>query len=380
MACPQSTGGDKIGYQTGDFDLCSCSISKQNCATQYSVPPGSKNARFNASSCVPYPQWRTDGIGVCGWAGAPCSIASNTSNCYYTSFDFCENGFCVGGLNQTCLDGDRCLSNINCGQDGRCGGYRAWVRFGWQQYGDGINSTEVKLSCVSGSGYIDMSNMVRCTDPAANPVIHRSKIGPIVGGAVGGLAIIFAAVMLWYLRKKRSERSSLPYVTRRERVVEPSRFVDNGDPWFSPLVRSSGSQSNYDCPNLGPNAIRRPIFIAPQKYTHWQVHNFGTSTQPSSISLRRNETHQSDIEAECLSGQLTAIQDHEPTSLGSPSTPFRLMASTNNLVPTPGADVPLRTEVTLLRAQMERMESAAYNSAQPASLSDTDLPPAYPQH
>jgi hypothetical protein len=116
-----------------------------------------------------------------------------------------------------------------------------------------------------------MSKMVRCTDPAANPVVHKSKIGPIVGGAVGGLAIILAAVILWYLRKKRSERSSLPYIARRESVVEPSRFVDDGDPWyvvelsrFSPLVRSSGSQSNYDRPNLEPNAIRRPIFIAPQ--------------------------------------------------------------------------------------------------------------------
>jgi hypothetical protein len=116
-----------------------------------------------------------------------------------------------------------------------------------------------------------MSNMVRCTDPAANPVIHRSRIGPIVGGAVGGLAIILAAVILWYLRKKRSERSSLPYVAQQESVMEPSRFVDNGVPWhgmevsgLSPWVPSSGSQSTYDRLNWEPNALREPILTAPQ--------------------------------------------------------------------------------------------------------------------
>lgn len=227
----------------------------------------------------------------------------------------------------------------------------------------------MKLSCVSGSGYIDMSDMVRCTDPAAKP---KSKIGPIIGGAAGGLSIILVAVILWYLRKKRSERFSLPYVTQRETTVEPSRFVDNGAPWhgmqvsgFEPLVPSLGSQINYDGPNLEPNALGRPILIAPQ------VDDFATSTQPSSwssIPLCRNETDQ------------TAIQDHKPTSLRGPSTLSRLTPSTSNLMPTPEADIPLRAEVTRLRAQMERMQSTAYTSVRPASLSDTELPPAYPRH
>jgi hypothetical protein len=45
----------------------------------------------------------------------------------------------------------------------------------------------------AGSAYIDRSNLVQCTDP-----IHRVKIGPIVGGAVGGLV---AVIILWILYK-----------------------------------------------------------------------------------------------------------------------------------------------------------------------------------
>ena len=43
-----------------------------------------------------------------------------------------------------------------------------------------------------GSGYIDKSNLVRCTDP-----IHRVKIGPIVGGVVGGLVAIIILGILY---------------------------------------------------------------------------------------------------------------------------------------------------------------------------------------
>ena len=74
MACPQSA----FTNQAGVFDLCSCSISKQDCATRYAT---SQNPQFNTSSCVQYPQWRTDDVGMCGWAGAPCSVENGNTNC-----------------------------------------------------------------------------------------------------------------------------------------------------------------------------------------------------------------------------------------------------------------------------------------------------------
>ena len=43
---------------------------------------GALDIQFTTSSCFQYPQWRTDDIGVCGWAGASCAINSNNmTNC-----------------------------------------------------------------------------------------------------------------------------------------------------------------------------------------------------------------------------------------------------------------------------------------------------------
>ena len=96
-----------------NFVLCSCSISQQNCLSLYHVPDGFFNPQFNNNSCVEYTQWRTDGIGVCGWTGAPCEIVSDRSNCcenllathrnvitIYTDYSgesFCNDGYCRSG-------------------------------------------------------------------------------------------------------------------------------------------------------------------------------------------------------------------------------------------------------------------------------------------
>jgi len=57
-----------------------CSISKQDCAIHN--PLYSYNHGFTSSSCVSYRPWYTGDVGICGWAGAPCTIFGNvSSNC-----------------------------------------------------------------------------------------------------------------------------------------------------------------------------------------------------------------------------------------------------------------------------------------------------------
>src|ERR1700691_848192 len=120
---------------------------------------------------------------------------------------------------------------IPCGTDGKCGGKDGAL-------GDGptMNNTLVKLACMSsvsnysqcpsqvninfsltthiGSAYIDSNNKIKCTDPSlpstttstttptftVYPATHQkgTPTGPIVGGTIGGLAVILAAGLLWY--------------------------------------------------------------------------------------------------------------------------------------------------------------------------------------
>jgi len=272
------------------------------------------------------------------------------------------------------------VRNINCGEDGLCGGYRAWVRFGWTEYGDGINSTEVMLSCISGSGYIDMSDQIRCTDPVATSSNHKRAIGPIVGGTVGGLTLIIAALMLWYFRKKRNGRSRSPDVPQQDTAVmaEPSWFVDNETPWrgievnrSSPAVRPSGSQDGHSA------TLSTGVSTAPQG------HDSAVLMTPLSASSRRTATDQSENEFQRLIGQPSfgAIRDRQHTTVAGPLLSSHPLGASNS-TPTHPAEADTQTEIELLKAQMARMQSRVLETLQHTSLpgpraSDTGGPPAY---
>ena len=117
-------------YTYRNFDKCACSISGQDCARLYPVPPGYPQPPFTSASCAQYPQWRKDDVGVCGWAGAPCQTDQvnnaswgNCSELYilrvirvflafqkcvlkvgdmwcldYNTANYCYNGICGYGL------------------------------------------------------------------------------------------------------------------------------------------------------------------------------------------------------------------------------------------------------------------------------------------
>ena len=110
-----------------------------------------------------------------------------------------------------------------------------------------------------------MSDQVRCTDPAATPANHKgAKIGPIVGGVVGGFVIAVAAAILWHIHRKRTRGSNSPYPALSPQVI------DNETPWhvteasrLSPLVLPPGRQGDYDSPIVEANTHHRSGSIAP---------------------------------------------------------------------------------------------------------------------
>jgi len=258
--------------------------------------------------------------------------------------------------------------------------------------GSTINSTQAELLCISGSTYVHHSTnntdplRVLCTDPAIR--VRQTKIGPIVGGTLGGLAIFLAAGILWYLLKKRTEKSSLPDTPERDTAPEPSWVVDDGAPWhgmevtrFSPFILPPNSESEHDRPSVEANELGRPVSIAPQ------VHDFTTLTAPSFTSLRRNETDQLDMDSKRLVGQPSDSEDviWQDHILTLPAAPYasRSMSNMSTLTPTTDADV--RTELSLLKAQIERMESMVLAVVQPTSppaqgVGDEGAPPEYPRY
>jgi len=137
-------------------------------------------------------------------------------------------------LNDPCLTANRCLNGISCGLDQKCGGNDALVVGGWNSDGSGINSTQVKLTCISGSAVVDESGIVRCSSP-----MHKKgvKIGSIVGGTVGGIAIVLA-VILWLCCRPSPRPIPIPPIpppVPDDENRQPSSVSGHGRPQFLPL-------------------------------------------------------------------------------------------------------------------------------------------------
>jgi len=144
-----------------------CSISKQDCAIHN--PLYSYNHGFTSSSCVSYRPWYTGDVGICGWAGAPCTIFGNvSSNCNFPGAAVCVNGSCGGVLGDQCPSKTRftCNGDINCGDDGKCGGKNADVgTYFFLSDTQGPEACPVEQHCITGLATSNGS----CTDPAAPP-------------------------------------------------------------------------------------------------------------------------------------------------------------------------------------------------------------------
>jgi len=241
------------------------------------------------------------------------------------------------------------------------------VTNGWLQVA--INSTAVKLGCISGSGQLDRSAQVKCTDPAA--ALHYEKIGPIIGGVVGGFWLILAAGIIWYIytRKKLTRNPRLLY------AVEPLRVDHNATSWASaetnqPLV----SQGNHGRPIMKSNVFPTPRSSVSQ----FDLRN-ETASFKAQMGRQLYESHgpvpmgsQADLRTEIallraqLGGQSNnsnrAESDASQVDLRTETASFtraqmgrqlgRQLYESHGPVPM-GSQADLRTEVALLRAQMD---------------------------
>ncbi|KAH9480846.1 hypothetical protein JR316_0007448 [Psilocybe cubensis] len=117
----------------------------------------------------------------------------------------------------------------------------------WAAGLDRNDTYSVKMTNLGGGDAPWSSNNTASSSPTASPHTHNKPIGPIVGGVVGGLAIILLGTLAWLLLRRRSRRLGESSLNTRPTIFDTSRQPST--------VHESGLHSEIHMSGNGLNSM-----------------------------------------------------------------------------------------------------------------------------